>query len=92
MTHPYLCYIHNGLYQPGVDGCAHVKCVKHRAAPEPQRFIVFAGGATTFVKAAHQKQFEGDMDAYREARRQGVAPEQVTKKASLEALAAAEAA
>jgi len=87
---PYFCYIHNGLFVNGdVDGCHDEYCLEFKERDIPPVGVCFTGvpgGSTVLAtKRDNEKKFNKDMHAYREAVRQGLNPEQVTKEAAITA-------
>ena len=93
---PYICYTHHGLYEPkpnGDDGCNNAECLafeRKEVRPVGVHIAGFAGSAATKVSRLNSSNFHRDMHAFEDATKQGVKPEQVTKKASEIALKVAE--
>ncbi len=96
MTHPYFCYIHQGLYVEGEDDrCYHEQCVAFalkEVRPAGIHMAGFGGSEATGISRKNSEQFHKDMYAYKDAHDQGVVPDQVTQVAAEAALKQAEAA
>lgn len=93
---PYICYTHMGRFEPkpnGDDGCNNEECLafaRKVVRPVGVHVAGFAGSTTTKQSRLNSENFHRDMYAFEDAVKQGVKPEQVTKKASETALKAAE--
>ena len=94
---PYICYIHQGLYEPkpnGDDGCNNAECLafaRKVVRPSGVHMAGFGGSTVTKISRSDSVRFHKDMYAYKDAVDQGVDPEMITVKASEDALKAAEA-
>lgn len=80
---PYFCPTHQGLYVTGEEeGCQHDVCISYRNLDIPGQVIMGIGEThPEYGKKLQHKQFGQDMDSYREARRNGLQPENVSRKA-----------
>jgi len=80
---PYFCHIHNGLYVAGPDGaegCHEATCVAFRDVDVPPLGVmtgtVPGGHNDTYGSSQYkfQANFDKGLDAYKEARGEGLAP------------------
>ena len=93
---PYICHIHNGLYNssPDSEGCQDEYCVElANKEVRPVGIFMAGSGGSRSVQMARENSdtFHNDMYSYKAAVDQGVNPDQVTAKAAETALKKAEA-
>jgi len=81
---PYFCHIHNGLYEAaeGKEGCQAAECIRYRSIDVPPDVRRMAhpdvpGGFNEAGRSSQykfQKGFDPGLEAYGEARKEGLRP------------------